>query len=128
MACEPELVERIVKSGIGTFAISIDGRRETHDFIRTKDSYKRSMNLIQEVVKRKVYTTVITTISQSNIDELEEVYHILSKFGVSAWQIQIGIPMGNMKSQIEKVIHPEQIEDILNFIDEKNSARIYNLR
>lgn len=114
-AITEELVAKMIDSGIGTTAISIDGTQETHDYIRKKGSFDKSMNAFELLHKHGQYTGAITSISKTNIDELRDIKNILVEKGVKSWQLQICIPMGNMKEEKEHLIEPNDIPKILEF-------------
>lgn len=113
---DDEFLDQIIESGIGTFAVSIDGLIDTHDYMRRSNSYNRSMKLLDLLDKKKVYSAVITTVNKRNINELNELYNILVEKKVKMWQIQMAIPMGSFEEQKDLLIDPEQIDDILDFI------------
>ncbi len=111
-----ETLDKAIESGVGTFAISLDGLKETHDFIRREGSYDRIMNAL-ELMKRKGITAgVITTLTNRNINQLEALYNILVEKGVKIWQLQIGLPMGNLADNRDMLLTPEQVDDVIDFI------------
>ncbi|WP_068473543.1 radical SAM/SPASM domain-containing protein [Saccharicrinis aurantiacus] len=127
-AITEDIVSKMVDSGIGTTAISIDGTEETHDYIRKKGSFNKSMHAFELLHKHNQYTGAITSISKTNINQLRDIKNILVDKGVKSWQLQICIPMGNMKTQKEQLIEPEDIPKILEFCLEtarENKITVY---
>jgi radical SAM protein with 4Fe4S-binding SPASM domain len=110
-----EILDKAVESGISSICISIDGLEETHDFMRRKGSFSRSMNAFELAKKKNISTSAITTINKKNIGELEELREVLIARGVKRWQLQIGLPMGNLENNSYLVLDPEQIDDIIDF-------------
>ena len=127
-AMSEDIVQKMIEIGIGTTAISIDGLQPTHDRIRKTGSFERAMSAFSLLQKYGQYTGAITSISKENINELHEIKELLIKKGVNSWQLQICIPMGNMKMQKEQLIEPEDINKILDFCLEtarENKITIY---
>ncbi|WP_410495242.1 radical SAM protein [Cellulosilyticum sp. ST5] len=106
-------------AGINTLAISIDGLQETHDYMRREGSFECSMNAFECLRNTSVHTAAITTIHNKNINELKQIKNILIDKGVERWQLQIGLPMGNMAHHQDLVTPPEIINDIINFAYEE---------
>lgn len=110
-----DMAQLAKQSGVGTVAISFDGLRKTHDKIRKAGSFSRCANAFRILKQNEQYCGAITTITKMNIDQLEEMRTFLVGMGVDSWQLQIGIPMGNMVHHKDQLIEPEQVERILDF-------------
>lgn len=120
-----ETLDQADQSGIGTFAISLDGLRDTHDFIRKKGSFDRIISALELARNTKVTAGVITTINRKNMGELRDLRELLLSMGVTVWQIQIGLPMGNFVDNQDMLISPEQVEEIIDFAHESvNDPRL----
>lgn len=112
---DSSLIERAEKAGVNTLAISIDGTEKTHDFIRREGAFQRAMNGLDLIRKSKIHSAVITTINSQNIDELEDLKKILIAHGVEKWQVQIGLPMGNLSHNKDLVAPPEMVNKVIDF-------------
>jgi len=110
-----ETVNKAIESGIGTFAISLDGVKETHDFIRKAGSFDRIMAALELLKKNDMTAGIITTINKKNMAELPAMKQLLIDKGVRVWQIQIGLPMGNFSENNDMLIQPEDIDKIIDF-------------
>ncbi|MFZ5989492.1 MAG: radical SAM protein [Bacillota bacterium] len=110
-----EIADKAVEAGINTVAISIDGLEETHDFIRKKGSFKRIMEAFEVLRSRRINYSAITTINNINIHELQKLKEILIEKGVMGWQLQLGLPMGNMAKNSELVSQPYHVNDVIDF-------------
>ncbi len=115
-----EIVERAEKAGVNTMAISLDGLKSTHDYIRKEGSYDRIMKAFELFRGSNVNLSVITTINNVNIKELRELKEILIEKGVKGWQLQIGLPMGNMAKNAELIAEPKHLDEIIDFALETN--------
>lgn len=95
--------------------ISIDGPEYIHDDIRKPGSFERSKNSFDCLRKNGIDTGCITTVTKKNIDHLNEVKEFLIGSGVKTWQIQIGMPMGNLSHRPDWVVEPEDVNRIIDF-------------
>lgn len=102
-------------SGVSTVAVSLDGPRKIHDDIRIRGSYERSEAGIREVKHYGKSAGVVTTVTRQNLPYLQELREDLIRMGVDSWQVQIGLPMGNLKERPEWLITPSEVDDIIDF-------------
>lgn len=109
------MAERLKESGIATLAISIDGTREIHDEIRKKGAFDNARKSFQYMTELGIKSGVVTTITNKNIDILGELKEELIRMGVKTWQVQIGLPMGNLKEKPDWLLAPERVTDIIDF-------------
>lgn len=78
--------------------ISLDGMKETHESIRGKGTWEKTVKAIDLLRKENIQTTVITTVSKINFKDLPEMKDLLFKKEVN-WQIQVAMPFGNFKKE-----------------------------
>lgn len=95
--------------------ISIDGPEYIHDEVRKQGSFARSKNSFELLRKHSIPAGCITTITKKNIDHLNELKYFLINHGVECWQLQIGMPMGNLASRPDWVLDPEDVNRIIDF-------------
>ncbi|MBF0316345.1 MAG: radical SAM protein [Oligoflexia bacterium] len=93
-------IDDLIKSPISQIAISVDGLKKTHEKIRgvhnSFDIALSALDLIKNKGQDRIVTSAITTVSKWNIDELEDLYQVLSARGTMVWQIQRVFPLGRM--------------------------------
>ncbi len=111
---DQEILSQAISSGVGTIAFSIDGLQETHDFIRREGSYRKTMQAIELCRRGNMAATAITTVNKINLGELKALKQELVMRDVREWQVQIGIPMGNMAEHRGMVIEPADIDIIID--------------
>ncbi|MEW5729068.1 MAG: radical SAM protein, partial [Pseudomonadota bacterium] len=116
--CDAETVATARDAGVGTFALSLDGMKATHDYIRRKGSYDRCLSALSTMAEAGVSAGVITTVHRRNIAELPEMHRMLKEIGVESWQLQIGLPMGNFRrpERADLVAEPEDVDRVIDFI------------
>jgi radical SAM protein with 4Fe4S-binding SPASM domain len=118
----PELAKTLAGNGIATAAVSVDGTREVHDRIRKPGSYDRLKESFHILRSEGINCGAVTTISKENIAILPDIKKELTGMGVSSWQVQLGLPMGNFASRPGWVLDPAQIDDVLDFCYETNAG------
>jgi radical SAM protein with 4Fe4S-binding SPASM domain len=96
-----KIIEKLRNIEPKTVSISIDGSKyETHDKIRQlKGSFDKCMEVISNLKKAGINTTVITSINKLNFEELPELRSMLLNKGI-VWQLQIAIPLGRFKKDL----------------------------
>lgn len=112
---DEDILQKIIESKINTVGISIDGLKETHDFIRKKGSFNRIMKALDLMKEKRIAATAITTINKINEKELYQLRDILIEKGVKGWQLQIGMPMGTMIQNKDLVISYKDVNTIIEF-------------
>lgn len=111
----PKLAKELKDSGVATVAISIDGTREIHDQVRRAEAFAHAEQAFEALKAEGITTGAVTTLTKVNIPVLGELKEELIRIGVDSWQVQIGLPMGNMKERPDWVMEPEQVEDVIDF-------------
>lgn len=109
-------VKNAKEAGISNIAISLDGIKETHDFMRMQGSYDRIISGLQLLKKGKVPSSIITTVNKKNLHELPKIYEVIKANGVRNWQLQYAMPMGNLIQNTDLVIDPSEIEIMLDYL------------
>lgn len=112
---QEEMVDKLKKSGIATVAISIDGTREIHNKIRKENAFEHAESAFRLLREHGIKTGAVTTITNQNIHILGELKEELIRIGVDSWQVQLGLPMGNLKKRPDWLLKPERVTDIIDF-------------
>lgn len=110
-----DMAGELKRSGVTTIAISIDGTKELHDMIRRKGAFDHAEEAFALMKQLGIKTGAVTTITKQNIDVLGELKEELIRMGVDTWQVQLGLPMGNLKERPEWLLEPERMKDIIDF-------------
>lgn len=119
---DEDVLNKIKYARVGTIAISLDGLRDTHDYMRKPGSFDRVVSALKSFVANDIVCGVVTTISNRNIHQLSEIRNLLVQMHVPYWQVQIGLPMGNFKKEPSNILRPEQMDDIIDFCYETAKA------
>ena len=111
----PELARQLKESGVSTVAISIDGTAEIHDKVRREGAFAHAERAIAALKELGVTTGAVTTLTKKNLPILRELKEELIRMGVDTWQVQLGLPMGNLKERPDWLLEPEQMREIIDF-------------
>jgi len=112
---DEEMAKKLKKSGISTVAISIDGTPKIHDSVRKEGAFEHARNAFFAMTELGIETGAVTTITKKNIDILSDLKEELISMGVKTWQVQLGLPMGNLKENHDWVLEPRQVNDVIDF-------------
>ena len=107
------LIGKISRLEPGVIGISIDGAQKTHDLIRGKGNWIKSMRSIDLLLDAGIELTIITTLSKINFRDLPKIRELIIKRGIN-WQIQIATPFGNFNN--ENMLTAEQFYETAIFI------------
>ena len=98
-------------------AMSTDGMRESHDnFRRVPGSWDRIKAGFKALNELGIYTAAITSVSNDNIKELDDMLKTFVSWRVNAWQLQTLFSGGRMREFPELMPGPEGVEKVSRFI------------
>jgi len=100
-----EILSKVDPEEIDYFSFSLDGAtRKTNDMIRGKGSYDNCIAGIKKAISRGFTTSLIYTVSQMNLHELDMMAPLLKDLGVDRFFIQvIGIRGKSAENSQEKL-------------------------
>lgn len=120
-----ETVEKLVRLKVGIVSVSIDGTCEQHNTIRGIDCYQQCCQALEMLCKAGVATAVNTTLVKSNLGLLPQLKKELASCGVSAWQLQVGLPCGRLRQNDHWVLDVSDIETVVDFAYNENLKNDY---
>ena len=116
---DENVVERLFQAGMKTISISIDGMAVSHEHLRGVDGcYRKSLNAIRLLVNSRFFQSiqVTTVVHPTNLNELEELYNLLTRLGINSWKLTPVEPVGEARKHSEHYLTPEGHIQLLNFI------------
>jgi radical SAM protein with 4Fe4S-binding SPASM domain len=126
MLVDREMVDRCVAAGMKTVTVSVDGTRDTHDFIRNfPGSFDRAVGAL-ETFKASGKLAVVqatTCVSDYNIHELQALYDLFSDLKIDEWRLLTVNPIGRAKSDPRFRLQPAQLKHLLDFIAAKRKQK-----
>lgn len=117
--CTPENVQRLVDSGIGYTEISLDSIDPAkHDDFRGGQGYWEAAvrGIDNSIANPNMKTGVATTVTQLNIDELENIIQWCIDRGVNTFYAFNFIPTGRGRDIVDIDLSPQQRERMLGIL------------
>ncbi|MBB2183591.1 radical SAM protein [Lachnospiraceae bacterium MD1] len=117
---DDKIINKMKGTRVTNFSISIDGLRETHNHIRGGNTYEKCEEAFRLAREAGFVTSAITTVMRNNINELPALKEELIRLGVAYWQLQTGLPEGNLLRHKDMIVQPQDIKKIIDFAYETN--------
>lgn len=106
----PKIFKRLVESGLDGLGVSIDGLAEDHDRMRQRSgSYASALKSLELARQMSVPTSVNTQVNSVNAGYLPMLIEEIASAGVSHWQPQLTVAMGNAVDNDEIISQPKDI-------------------
>ena len=77
-----EVAIRLKELGCYNYQMSIDGLKETHDYMRKKGSFDETLDKVELLNNVGLHTSIMTTVSKLNVNEIPLLVPIIVKAGV----------------------------------------------
>ena len=119
------IAKKLVESGIQRISISIDGATSrSHDRFRgVNGAFDRALRGIQFAKDAGLEFQINTTISKTNLDEIQQIQDLAVALGAVAHHIFLLVPTGRGKYIVDQEIDAEAYEKTLNwFYDQRKKT------
>ncbi len=101
------------RNGLSGIGFSVDGLPPTHDRVRGRiGHFQRLMDAMDHCAEAHLPFSVVTTLNNDNLNELDGLYDILVTKGAYAWQVQLGSDMGNMRHHPQLLVSPRRMPEL----------------
>ncbi len=114
------LMTEMMKAGLRTISVDVDGQREDHNWLRNcPTSFDRAFNALCCIrdTPRLVWD-VITCVNRHNFSHLREIRQMLIEAGVKRWRCFTIVPMGRASGNSELLLTDEEFRALMDFIVE----------
>lgn len=110
--------ESLLRSGLRSMTVSLDGLKESHNWLRRKDdSFEKALHAITIAAHVKdIEFDVVTCVNQKNFKELSEIRELLVENGVKHWRLFTIFPKGRAAGNSELDLSNEQFRQLMEFI------------
>jgi radical SAM protein with 4Fe4S-binding SPASM domain len=112
------ILEKLIRNEVMT-AVSLDGKEESHDYIRGKGAYATALLAMEKLSEGGVFDCIVTTLNRRNCSEVDHIAELGHKFNATRVVYHNYIPVGRAEEHLELAPTPQQYEAVLN--------RIYDL-
>lgn len=121
-------LEALLRSGMHSMTISLDGFEDDHNWMRQNPhSFEHAANAVKLLVKEKeIVWDIVTCVNPHNITRLEEFKEWLVSIGVKRWRLFTIVPMGRAANDPELQLDDEQFRSVFEFIKKtREEGRIH---
>ena len=102
------------EAGLDGIGVSIDGLEALHDELRgVRGSYKMAFEAIQHAREIGLSVSCNTQISALSMEQLPALMEILIAAGVTHWQIQLTVAMGNAVDNDRLLLQPYEVGELI---------------
>jgi MoaA/NifB/PqqE/SkfB family radical SAM enzyme len=81
-------IKELIGCGVNGFHISLDGLRDTYNYVRGVDWFEKVLSAISSIVKAGIPVLVLTNLTRQVIDELEALVDLVHDLG-ARWGVNI---------------------------------------
>ncbi|NIA07985.1 MAG: radical SAM protein [Actinobacteria bacterium] len=115
---------KIVRSGIKRISISLDGATaESHDVFRgVEGAFEGTLAGLEAAKRAGLEFQINTTVSRHNLSELADIRELAIKLGARVFNPFFLVPTGRGKEMADQEISPEQYEQTLHWLAEKQNS------
>ena len=116
-------LDSLLKAGLSSITISLDGLQQEHDWLRnTKNSYDKAANAIKLLAKVDNFVfDVATCVTNRNISSLNNLKAELIGMGVKRWRLFSITPIGRAAEMPELKLKGDALRQLLDFISDCRS-------
>lgn len=101
---------------------SVDGLEKSHDSIRKRGSFQRTINNIQKLLQNKLRVVVITAVQRKNLKDIPQLVDLLIRTGVKANFLFSVTPLG--RATIKDVVSLVEWEQLIFKLHRKYRNKI----
>jgi radical SAM protein with 4Fe4S-binding SPASM domain len=102
------------EAGIAAVSVSVDGLEDTHDALRgVRGSFASALAALRHLRDEGIRITANTQVSRPAFRELPALFERLIEAGISAWQVQLTVPMGRASDEPELAIEPYHLLEVI---------------
>ena len=114
---DKEMANRLHKLAPNFVQVSVEGKQETHDKIRGKGNFKKTVSALKYLVRKRVQTLISFTAHRGNYQEFIDVARLGMKLGVSrVWADRL-IPYGKGSALCEQVMTPDETRQFFRMMN-----------
>ena len=114
----PQRYHALLKAGMGSMAVSLDGLEADHNWMRGND---QSFQMVSQAIDMLVATEgfvfdIVTCVNRRNYPHLDEIREFLISKGVKRWRLFTVFPVGRAALNPEMRLTNEEFRGVFDFI------------
>lgn len=120
----------LLNAGIGALTISLDGLKESHNWLRNNNrSFDKVANAIELAASsNRINFDIVTCVNQKNLNELGQIRDFLISKNVKAWRLFTIIPIGRATQNPDLQLTDNQFLGLMNFISENRKTKEIDIK
>jgi len=120
----------LLNAGIGAVTISLDGLRDSHNWLRNnKHSFEKAVNAIELAASsNRLFFDVVTCVNQRNFSELGQIRDLLISKNVKAWRLFTIVPIGRAAHHPDLLLTDSQFLGLMDFITEQRKSKAIDVK
>jgi len=124
-----ERAERLLRAGLSSLTVSLDGLERSHDWLRGRTgAFARATRGITIMAAARLpYLDVVTCVHPGNLVELPALGRLLADLGVSRWRLFSIFGKGRAREHPELLLSPGDFRALLAFVARCRKERSYPL-
>ncbi|HEY1100671.1 MAG TPA: radical SAM protein [Myxococcota bacterium] len=108
------LAAQMKAAGMHSVSVSVDGLEVEHNLMRqSSKSYVGALHAIDVMRAAGLLVAANTNINRLNQHTLEDLFDVLVGHGISAWQVQITVPLGRAADRPQLLLQPWDLLDVV---------------
>ncbi len=121
---DKERMDTLKKNGVSFVQLSIDGDRETHDFLRTSGDFDRTFKTARQLERFGIPAYISFTANRQNYKHLPKVAAMCRKYGITKLWTDRLVPIGNGEQLQELAITKDILPDYLKTLQRAKGSRL----
>lgn len=111
-----EVCQRLKEQGCRKYQLSLDGKRETHDWFRKPGSFDQTIEKIGCINGAGIRSVIMTTVSGVNIKEIPDLIDTVVRAGADVYAFARYCPTGD---EVDAGMTPGEYRDLLDLCHQK---------
>ena len=114
----PQKIEGLLRAGMHSATISLDGFQEDHEWMRgVHGSFKNATEAIRILANEpSIKFDVVTCVNNKNYEKLREFKEYLISLGLKSWRLFTVFPVGRAAQDPELQLSNERFKGLMDFI------------
>jgi len=113
-----DMLSTLIKHGLSSLTISLDGPKESHNYLRNKKgAFEKAVHAIDNAAASDIpMWDVVTCVHPGNLHQLDETAEILIRRGCKRWRLFRIFPIGRAGNNKKLYLNHQDTWNMLNWI------------
>lgn len=118
LALTPQRFDSLLKSGLRSISVSLDGFEDDHNWMRGhENSFRNASNAIRMIARTTgIAWDIITCVNNRNVRYLDELKEYVISLGVKEWRLVTIAPMGRAKTDLDLQLSNADFRYLMEYI------------